>query len=92
MYYLMCQLLSINSVYSYLLYWYIFQSHETRSLDKNRGIAREKLKAKIDWHYNRENSLAELKKKEASKRQNEKKKKTIEKLQKLKEFKEREGI
>ena len=69
-----------------------FQCHETRSLDKNRVLARQRMQERLDWFHNKENSVKELEKQEASARRKKKKQRTNRRLEKLREFKEREGL
>lgn len=71
---------------------FLFQCHETRSLETNQKLARVRLQEKLDWFYNRENSLAEQEKRESSLKKREKEKRTKERLEKLRAFKEREGL
>ena len=71
---------------------FLLQCHETRSLDKNRKRARFHLQEKLDWHFNRENSIIETEKREASRKLKERKRRTNKKLEKLREFKAREGL
>jgi hypothetical protein len=70
----------------------LFQCHEDRLLAKNRITARLRLQEKLDWFYNRENSLKMQAKRESAKQKQFKKNRTNEKLAKLKAFKEREGL
>lgn len=69
-----------------------FQVHETRSLDQNRKIARLRLRQKLDQYLNKENSQREILKRQASANRKIKKRKTNERLEKLRAFKEREGL
>ncbi len=59
---------------------------------RNRELARCRLQEKLDWYYNRENSVKELEKRQASLKRQNKKNKTKQKLEQLKAFKEREGL
>jgi hypothetical protein len=70
----------------------VLQCHEHRQLSKNRVVARLRMQERLDWFYNRENSIKEQEKRESSKRKQLKKNRTNEKLAKLKAFKEREGL
>ena len=70
----------------------MFQCHEDRSLDKNRKQARIRMQERLDWFYNRENSIKEVQKREASIKRQIKKKRTNKRLEKLKAFKDREGV
>ena len=70
----------------------LLQCHETRSLDDNRKKARIHLQEKLDWFHNKEDSIIETQKREAARKHKEKKRRTNKKLQKLKEFKAREGL
>lgn len=70
----------------------VVRCHESRSLDENRKIARARLITRLDHFLNGEDSV------EAQIRRENKRKKEIsdaikkERLQKKKEFKEREGL
>lgn len=66
----------------------IVKCHQTRSQFENQKIARVLLQEKLDLHYNGENSIFELQKKEQLKKKLEKKRKTKLKLEKLKAMKE----
>ena len=68
------------------------QCHETRSVHDNRKLARQRLQVRLDTYYNGENSFVERQKREGARRRKERKRETQEKLVKLREFKEREGI
>lgn len=70
----------------------VIKNHQTRSVEQNRKLARKNLQEKLDHHANGEQSYLSLQKKAASLNRIQKKKKTNEKLTKLKEFKEREGL
>lgn len=70
----------------------MFQCHSTRSLETNQKLARVRLQERLDWFYNRENSLAEQDKREAGQKKREREKRTRERLEKLRAFKEREGL
>jgi hypothetical protein len=61
-------------------------------LIKNRERARLHLQEKLDWHFNRENSIISQEKRAASVELKEKKRRTNKKLELLRQFKEREGI
>ena len=65
-------------------------SHDTRSLEENRKIARRMLQERLDMHYNKDLSyIAINKKKKATEREN-KRKKSIENLKKKLAFKQLE--
>lgn len=64
------------------------QCHQTRSVDQNRKLAREILRAKVDVFYNGENSLAYREKREAEKKKQERKRRAKETLEKKKLLKE----
>ena len=68
------------------------QCHEHRSLHENRQLARARMQERLDFHYNGENSAAEQLKKKAILDRKKREKKSIEKLKKLQDFKEREGL
>lgn len=70
----------------------VFQCHSTRSLETNQKLARVRLQERLDWFYNRENSIAEQAKREATQKKREREKRTRERLEKLRAFKEREGL
>ena len=70
----------------------LLQCHETRSLHDNRKLARQRLQERLDIHFNGENSFVELQKKEFARKKEDRKKRTRDRLMKLREFKEREGI
>lgn len=70
----------------------VVKCHETRSLHSNRKLARQRLQERLDVHYHGENSFVELQKKDFARRKEERKKRTRDKLLRLREFKEREGI
>ena len=70
----------------------LFQCHEHRLLAKNRITARLRMQERLDWYYNRENSIKLQEKRDNSKRRQLKRNRTNEKLAKLKAFKEREGL
>lgn len=70
----------------------VIKCHESRSLETNQKLARVRLQEKLDWFYNRENSIAEQEKRESSLKKKEKEKRTKERLEKLRAFKEREGL
>ncbi|KAI0215411.1 hypothetical protein LSAT2_032537 [Lamellibrachia satsuma] len=70
----------------------VIKCHETRSLHDNRKLARLRLQERLDVFYNGENSFVEQQKKEFARKRQEKKKQTRERLTRLREFKEREGI
>ena len=65
----------------------IVSSHDTRSLEQNRQIARKLLQQRLDFHFNKENSylfkLTKLKQKE----RNDRSKRSVELLELKKEFK-----
>ena len=69
-----------------------FQCHETRSLEDNRKRARMRLRQKLDYHFNLENSVQEVVKRQGSLERKLKRQRTNTRLEKLKAFKEREGI
>lgn len=66
--------------------------HETRTRFQNQKLARFKLQKKLDWFYNGENALEEIKRKDEISKKREKTRKSKIRLQKKKEFKEREGL
>lgn len=70
----------------------VMKNHETRSLEMNRRRARLHLQEKLDWYYNKENSQIAQEKREDAKKKAERKRKSKLKLEKLKAFKEREGL
>ncbi|ESO00148.1 hypothetical protein HELRODRAFT_101144 [Helobdella robusta] len=70
----------------------VVKCHQTRSLEENRKIARYLMQKKLDFHFNGPFSQEVIQKAEDSKLKQQKKIKTKERLEKLKEFKEREGI
>ncbi len=65
----------------------IVSSHDTRSLEQNRKIARKLLQQRLDFHFNKENSflfkLSKLKQKE----RNDRSKRSVELLELKKELK-----
>lgn len=70
----------------------VVKCHSTRSLETNQKLARVRLQERLDWFYNRENSIAEQAKREATQKKREREKRTRERLEKLRAFKEREGL
>ena len=61
-------------------------SHDTRSLEQNRTIARKMLQQKLDLHFNKENSyLAQLEKEKRIARA-QKNKRSVENLQRKQQF------
>lgn len=70
----------------------VVKCHSTRSLETNQKLARVRLQERLDWFYNRENSMAEQVKREAGQKKREREKRTRERLEKLRAFKEREGL
>ncbi|XP_041349120.1 probable peptide chain release factor C12orf65, mitochondrial isoform X2 [Gigantopelta aegis] len=66
--------------------------HETRSLDKNRRRARERLQEQVDFCLNGENSFLALRQRERSQSRLHQKKTNRHRLQMKKAFKEREGL
>ena len=69
-----------------------FQCQESRSLDTNRELARRHMQERLDWYYNGEQSVLAQEKQEMIRKKKESKKATQRKLEKLKQFKEREGL
>ena len=69
-----------------------FQCHETRSLETNRKRARERLQHKLDIFNNGQNSVEAINIRENSRMLKAKKLRTNKRLEKLKAFKEREGV
>lgn len=74
-----------------LLVW-VFQCHETRSLDSNRKIARQKLRELLDVQINRENSFTEQQRREDSICRKAKKTRAKKNLERKLAFKDREGL
>ncbi|CAH1801198.1 unnamed protein product [Owenia fusiformis] len=70
----------------------VVMNHETRSLETNRKRARQNLQQRLDFHYNGENAYIERQKRIEKLKYKTKKQKVKSKLEKLKEFKEREGL
>ena len=70
----------------------VFQCHETRSKDTNRTRARRRMQERLDWHYNGENSIMSKAKKDSTEKKRDSKKASNKRLEKLKLFKEREGL
>jgi len=66
----------------------IVASHDTRSLEQNRKIARKLLQQRLDLHFNKENSYLAKLTKEKQKERSEKSKRSIELLEIKKKFKE----
>jgi len=67
-------------------------SHHTRSLIENRKIARRILQEKLDLLHNHQNSYLYQLKKEKIEKKNSQYKRSIENLERKREFKLREGI
>jgi protein subunit release factor B len=70
----------------------IVTCHQTRSLDENRKIARKKLQQQLDLYYNKENSYLSRLQKFKKEEKLLKNKRSIENLQKKKEFKKNEEL
>jgi len=61
-------------------------------LHENRKLARIRLQERLDFHYNGVDSVAEQLKRKAVTDRMKREKKASDKLKKLREFKQREGI
>lgn len=70
----------------------VVKCHETRSLDMNRQRARQRLQARLDFHYHGEQSYVSQKKHEYQILKKEKKRRSKIRLEKKRAFKEREGL
>lgn len=70
----------------------VLKCHETRSVEKNRQLARRHMQEQLDWHYNGSNSYIEKQKRQLSVERQIRKQKTNDRLAKLLAFKQREGI
>lgn len=70
----------------------IVKCHATRSQEKNRQIARERLCEQLDDHYNGENSFENLRKKEEKIKHVKREKKARQRLELKKAFKQREDL
>ncbi|KAL8559887.1 hypothetical protein ACOMHN_016933 [Nucella lapillus] len=70
----------------------VVKCHETRSQHRNRQLARERLKVRLDLCLNGPDSFLAQRQEEASLVRKEKKKKNKTRLELKKAFKEREGI
>ncbi|KAL7674443.1 hypothetical protein ACOME3_000723 [Neoechinorhynchus agilis] len=70
----------------------IVKCHSTRSLEKNRELARHKMLLKLDEMENGEMSLSARLKREAEINRKQKDKKSKKRLERVKEFKRKMGI
>jgi hypothetical protein len=70
----------------------VIKCHETRSLHENRRLARIHLQQHLDFYVNGRNCVAERLKEEARKIRQKREVKTKNRLDKLSEFKHREGL
>lgn len=70
----------------------VVKCHETRSVAMNRQRARARLQEKLDLHYNGEQSYVEQQRREEARKLKEKKRRSQAHQQKLKAFREREGL
>ncbi|XP_050174146.1 mitochondrial translation release factor in rescue [Myiozetetes cayanensis] len=70
----------------------VVKCHQTRSLEKNRKIAREILQEKVDLFYKGEESDVYKEKKAAEKKKREKKRRAKENLERKKLFKEMQEL
>lgn len=68
------------------------QCHQTRSVEKNRKIAREILQEKVDLFYKGEDSDVFKEKKASEKQKQEKKRRAKENLERKKLFKEMQQL
>lgn len=68
------------------------QCHQTRSVEKNRKIAREILQEKVDLFYKGEDSDVFKEKKVSEKQKQEKKRRAKENLERKKLFKEMQQL
>ena len=70
----------------------MFQVHQSRSLEENRRIARERLKEHLDNYYNKENSFLQQEQQEQFKKEVTREKKAKRRNELKKAFKDREGL
>jgi len=70
----------------------VVKCHESRSLVTNRATARLRLQERLDYHWHGPDSIAEREKREGTEKLKKKELKTKERLEKLRQFKEREGL
>lgn len=70
----------------------VVKCHETRSLETNRERARERLQHRLDMFYNGEESMEATERREMTHLRKAKKARTNKRLEKLKAFKDREGL
>ena len=68
------------------------QCHDSRSLITNRATARLRLQERLDAHWHGTDSVLDLRRREGTEKRLRKEAKTKERLEKLRLFKEREGI
>lgn len=74
------------------MFFVFLQCHQTRSVEKNRKIAREILQEKVDLFYKGEDSDVFKNKKAAEKQKQEKKRRARENLERKKLFKEMQQL